>query len=291
MTADAPKPPRRWWKYLVALIAAAFFGVAALLFYTTTESFQSLVRRRLTAEVERITGGRAQIGSFHTIPFRFQVEVRDITVHGREAATDVPLAHADGIVARLKISSLLRSELAFENLILDQPVIHIAFYPDGTTNFPKRSSNISGQTSIEQLFALSINRFDLRHGRLLWDDQTIPLNLAARDTWLQMDYSYLHARYNGRLLVGSVDTKLLDCRPFAWMASAEFNLASDSAEVTSLKWNSGHSNLFASGHIADFRHPHLRATYDAHLDLTEAASISRRRELRAGDLDLKGEGE
>ena len=214
MTADAPKPPRRWWKYLVALIAAAFLAVAALLFYTTTESFQSLVRRRLTAEVERITGGRAQIGSFHTIPSRFQVEVRDITVHGREAATDVPLAHADGIVARLKISSLLRSELAFEDLILDQPVIHIAFYPDGTTNFPKRSSNISGQTSIEQLFALSINRFDLRHGRLLWDDQTIRLNLAARDTWLQMDYSYLHARYNGRLLVGSVDTKLLDCRPF-----------------------------------------------------------------------------
>ena len=291
MTADASKPPRRWWKYLVALIAATFFGIAALLFYTTTESFQSLVRRRLTAEVERITGGRAQIGSFHTIPFRFQVEVRDITVHGREAATDVPLAHADGIVARLKISSLLRSELAFEELILDQPVIHIAFYPDGTTNFPKRPRTISGQTSIEQLFALSINRFDLRHGRLLWDDQTIPLNLAARDTWLQMDYSYLHARYNGRLLLSSVDTKLLDCRPFGWMASAEFNLASDSAEVTSLKWNSGHSNLFASGHIADFRHPHLRATYDAHLDLTEAASISRRRELRGGSLDLKGEGE
>ena len=39
-----------------------------------------------------------------------------------------------------------------------------------------------------------------------------------------MDYSYLHARYNGRLLLGLVDTKLLDCRPFAWMSSAEFSL-------------------------------------------------------------------
>ncbi|HEV3305562.1 MAG TPA: translocation/assembly module TamB domain-containing protein [Candidatus Sulfotelmatobacter sp.] len=288
--ADSAKRPRRWGKYLLALVAIAFVCVASLLFYTTTDSFQSLVRRRLVAEVERITGGRAQIGSLHTIPFRLQFEVRDITVHGRESATDVPLAHADGIVARLKITSLLRSELAFEELVLDQPVIHLAFYPDGTTNFPKRSSTITGPTSIEQLFALSIDRLELRHGHLIWDDQTIPLDLAARDTWLQMDYSYLHASYHGRLLLGLVDTKLLDCRPFAWMSSADFTLGSDSADVTSLKWNSGHSNLFATGHITNFRRPHIQATYEAHLDLTEAASISRRPDLRSGLLDLKGEG-
>jgi len=102
-----------------------------------------------------------------------------------------------------------------------------------------------------------------------------------------MDYSYLHERYNGRLLLGLVDTKLLDCRPFAWMSSADFTLASDSAEITSLKWNSGRSNLSATAHITNFRRPHIRASYDAHVDLTEAASISRRRELRAGLLDLK----
>jgi len=174
VTAAAAKPARRWWKYLLALFAVVFLCVASLLFYTTTNSFQSLVRRRLVAEVERITGGRAQVGSLHTIPFRLQFEVRDITVHGRESATDVPLAHADGIVARLKITSLLRSELAFEELILDQPVIHLMFYPDGSTNFPKRSTAITGPTSIEQLFALSINRLELRHGHLIWDDQTIP---------------------------------------------------------------------------------------------------------------------
>jgi translocation and assembly module TamB len=290
VTADAAKPARRWWKYLLAIVGCVIFCLAALLFYTTTDSFQALVRRRLVAEIERITGGRAQVGSFHTVPFHLQVEVRNITVHGRESATDVPLAHADGIIARLKISSLLRSELAFEELILDQPVIHLAFYPDGTTNFPKRSSPVSGQTSVEQLFALSINRLEFRHGRILWDDQTIPLDLTARDTWLQMDYSYLHTRYNGRLLLGLVDTKLPDCRPFAWMGSAEFSLASDYADITSLKWNSGHSNLSASGRISNFRRPHIQANYDAHLDLTEAASISRRRDLRSGFLDLKGDG-
>ena len=60
--------------------------------------------------------------------------------------------------------------------------------------------------------------------------------------------------------------------------------------INSLKWNSGRSNLSGSGHITDFRRPHIQATYDAHVDLTEAASIARRRELRAGFLELKGEG-
>ena len=198
----------------------------------------------------------------------------------------------DRIVARLKIISLLRSEFGFHEVILEQPVVHVAFYPDGTTNFPRRRAGaVTGKTPVEQLFALSINHFELRHGQILWDDQTIPVDFAARDTSLQMDYSFLRRRYDGRLLLGLVDTKLMDCRPFAWMTAVEFSLGSNSAVVPSLKWNSGHSHFSASGQITDFRHPHLQGSYDAQLDLTEAASIARRRDLRAGVLELKGHGD
>jgi translocation and assembly module TamB len=293
--ARSAKPARQWWKYLIVFVAAAFLCFGGLVVYTTTDSFQSLVRRRLVAEVERITGGKAQIGTFHTIPFRLQVEVRNITVHGRESVSEVPLAHADGIIARLKISSLLRSELAFEELILDQPIVHLAFYPDGSSNFPKRASSIasssSTQAAVEQLFALSINRLEIRHGQVIWGDQTVPLDMSAREIWLQMDYSYLHTRYNGRLLVGLVDTKLRDFRPFGWMSSVDFSLGSEAADIASLKWNSGRSRVVASGRIRDFRRPHLNATYDAHVDLAEAASIARRQDLRAGTLDFKGSGD
>jgi translocation and assembly module TamB len=283
---------RRWWKYLLFVAAAAFLTALGLLAYINTDSFQALVRRRLIAEVERVTGGRVEIGSIHTTPFRLQAEVRGITVHGRESATEVPLAHVDRIVARLKISSLLRSEFAFNEVILEQPVVHVAFYPDGTTNFPPRKVEaVTGKTAAEQLFALSINHFELRHGQILWDDRSIPLDFAARDTSLQMDYSFLHSRYDGRLLLGLVDTKLVDYRPFGWMATVEFSLGSNSAVVPSLKWNSGHSHFSASGQITDLRRPHLQASYDAQFDLTEAASIARRRELRAGVLELKGHGD
>ncbi len=290
MTEATAMPARRWWKVLLILAGAVCMAAVALSIYLNTESFQSLVRRRLVAEVERVTGGRAEIGGVHTVPFRLQAEVRNITVHGRESPSEIPLAHADRVVARLKLTSLLRSEFAFHGVLLDQPVIHIAFYPDGSTNIPGPAGHLSSQASIEQLFSLSINNLEIRGGRLLWDEQNIPLDFDARNLAVNMDYSFLHARYSGRLLIGMVETKLLDCRPFAWMASTDFSIEHDSAALSSFRWNSGHSNLTADGHITDFRHPHFQAAYDAHLDLAEAAAIARRPELRAGIAELKGEG-
>jgi translocation and assembly module TamB len=288
----SPPAVRRRWRYLLYLAAAAMAALLSLLLYINTNSFQALVRRRLVAEVERITGGRAEISSIHTIPFRLQAEARGITVHGRESAGDVPLAHADGIVARLKISSLLRSEFGFHELILEKPVVHVQFYPDGTTNFPPRPPSAgNGETPVEKLFALSIDHFEIRHGKIIWDDQAIPLDFSARDTSLQMDYSFLQRRYDGRLLLGLVDTKLMNFRPFAWMTSMGFSLTSNSAVVTAFRWNSGHSHLSGQAQVADLRHPRLQANYDGQFDLTEAASITRRNDLRAGTVSLKGHGD
>ena len=291
---EAPAKPtgRRWWKYLLGLIAVGIVTTLGLLLYVNSDSFQSLVRRRLVAELERITGGRVEIGSIHTAPFRLQADVRDITVHGRESASDVPLAHADRIVARLKLSSLVRSEFGFNEVVLEQPVVHVAFYSDGTTNFPpRRAAAVSGQSLVERLFALSVDHLELDHGRILWDDQIIPFDFATRDAALQMDYSLLHRRYDGHLRLGTVDTKLTNFRPFAWMTDLQFTLGGNSATVSSLKWNSEHSHFSASGDITDFSHPHVRGSYEAQFDLNEAASIARRRDLRAGVLDLKGSGD
>ena len=293
MTEVSTKPsPRRWWKYVTLLVVAFLLTSAGLFIYVNTDSFQALVRRRLVAELERVTGGRVEIGSIHTTPLRLQVDVRGITVHGGESASAVPLAHVNRIVARLKLSFLLGSELAFHEVILEQPVVHVAFSADGTTNVPpRRDSSASGKTPVEQLFALSVDRFELRGGQLLWDDKILPLDLGVHDIALQMDYSFLHRRYDGRLALGQVDTKLLDCRPFSWMTTLEFSLSANAAVVPSLKWNSGHSHVSASGQITDLRHPHLQGDYDGEFDLTEAASIARRSSLQAGTLDVKGHGE
>ncbi len=187
MSESSAQPVRRAWrKYLLALLVVAVLLGLVSLWYINTDSFQALVRRRIVAEVERITGGRAEIGGIHTVPFRMQVELRDVTVHGAESTKEVPLVHVDHLVAFIKVGSLLRPQLGFHQVVVEHPVIHVAFYSDGSTNIPTRqvrptSNQSSVQASVEQIFALSINHFEMRRGELLWDDQNIPLDFAVRN--------------------------------------------------------------------------------------------------------------
>ena len=293
MTAPSTARPRRWWKYLLIFFGAGVALALIGLWYTTTNSFQSYVRGRMVREVERITGGRAEVGSFHVVPFHLQVEVRNITVHGNEGPNEVPLAHADSLLAQVKVISFARTEFGFNNVTLDHPVVHIAIAPDGTTtNIPglRVETPVPVSQRIEQLFALSIDHLSVHNGELLWGDKKIPLDFSVQGTDLQMDYSFLRNRYESRLALGKVDTNFDAYRPFSWMVSANFSLGKTFADVSSLNWNSGRSSLKANGRISDFRDPHFDGTYEAQVDMGEAAAIARRADLRQGTAEFKGTG-
>jgi translocation and assembly module TamB len=288
--AGANARRRALWVYFLASAFLALLLVAALGWYVTTNSFQSMVRRRLVAELERDTGGRVTLGSIHTSPLRFRVSVTDLTIHGREAAGEVPFAHVDRAVAVVRIVSVLGFEFGFHSLILDHPVLHVIEYPDGTTNQPSPRPVRGNKTAVERLFALSISRLEVRHGECIWNDQITPLEFTADDVSAGMSYSFLHRRYQTDLLLGKIVTHFRDYRPFAWMAEAHFSLGERSLDVTSLRATSGRSHLEVSGRVPDFRRPTITARYRATLDLGEAAGIVRLPAMRRGTVTASGQG-
>src|SRR5204863_8371573 len=127
---------RKFTKYCFVAFLLLLLLFSGLLWYTTTESFQNFVRGRLVTDLEDATGGHVEVGSFHVVPLRFQVEVRGLTIHGREAADQAPYAHVDSMLATVNLSSVLGGRISFHSLTLDHPVIHIIFYPDGSSNQP-----------------------------------------------------------------------------------------------------------------------------------------------------------
>lgn len=289
---ESSEPRRRWlWKSLLIASAVVLIFLLCLAWYTTTDSFQMMVRHRLVAELERVTGGRVELGGFHTVPFHFEVDVRNLTIHGREAAAEVPYAHVDRLVAQVKLVSVLGAEFGFHSLVLDQPVVHIITYADGTTNQPAPTqAGLHDRTQLERLFSFSTSRLEVRHGELLWNEQRIPIDFSANDISATLDYSLLHRRYDGTLQVGKADFNVDGYRPVTWSGEARFELGSDNLVLNSLKASSGHSHLAASGRMADFREPSLVGEYDLTLDLTEAGAIARRPQMRNGTLRLAGHG-
>lgn len=280
---------RRLAKYLAAGVVLLLLIFGALSWYITTDSFQAMVRRRLIAELEQITGGTAEVGRFHVVPLRFRVEVADLTIHGREGLKEVPYIHADRLIAQVKIISTFRTKFGFHRVVIDHPTVHILVYPDGTTNQPgPRSPSASANNSVQQLFSLSINQLEVRHGTLLWNDQVIPIDFAVNDLAADMTYSLLQSRYDGNVLLGKVDTKFSGYRPFSWTAEAHFSLGRNTVEVRSFRATSGRSRLSATGKLQDFNRPDIQGSYDATVDLAEAAAIARRPEVRSGVLQASG---
>ncbi|HEX4489532.1 MAG TPA: translocation/assembly module TamB domain-containing protein [Terriglobales bacterium] len=289
-----PRATSRWrriGKNLLFLTAGAIVFLAAFGWYMTTSSFQAMVRRRLVAQLERITGGRAELGSFHIVPFRFRAEVRDLTIHGLEGPGEQPYVHVDRLIANVHVISILGGEFGFRSLVIDHPSIHVLVYPDGTTNQPgPRLARTSTNAAIEKLFSVSITRLEVRHGSLLWNDKIIPLDFAASDLSIDLNYSLLHHLYESNLLAGKIDTKFDGYRPFTWMAEAHLNLSPQSIEVKSLRANSGRSHIEANGTLQDFDAPKIVANYEATLDLAEIDAEARFNEMRHGVLNVAGNG-
>ncbi len=292
MNAAKPKPRAAWFrKILVLTFLAGVLLVLGLIIYVRTDSFQAMVRRRVVSALQQITGGRVELAKLTVVPFRFRVEIRDLTIHGREAPGEVPYAHADHLIAEIKIISIFEKEFGFRSIGLDHPVIHLITYANGTTNQPMPEvKQTRGKNVLEPLFALSITRLQVNKGELLWNDQLVPLDFAAADVFSEMNYSILRRRYESYLRIGKLDSTFPGCRPFSSSLQAQFSLGERYIEIQALEVASGRSRLEASGRLDDFTNPQFSGTYTARLDLRDAGSIARLPNLRAGSLQFDGKG-
>jgi translocation and assembly module TamB len=259
--------------------------------YVTTNSFQQAVRRRVVTALEKATGGRVEVGEFHTIPFRLRLDVRDLIIHGRETPDQAPYLRVDRLQAEIKIISLLSTTIGLHSLVVEHPVAHLVVYPDGSTNQPAPPvSRSSGKAPIEDLFSLSVSHIEVQRGELLWEQNAIPLDLDARDLSLLLRYSFLRQQYETRLVVGSATTRVRQYGPFTWRADASLVLARDHADISVLTVASGKSEIHFSGSVRDFRSPQASGEYRGDLDLAELAALIRHSEVRRGSAHFEGRG-
>jgi len=289
-----PVPPERrriLWKLFLSFCVFSLLGFAVLGWYVTTDSFQQLVRRRVVASVEKITGGRVELGELHTIPFRLRVDARNLTIHGREAPDQVPYVRVDRLQAEMKVISILSTTIGLHSLVLDHPVVHVIVYSDGTTNVPAPPASLSSDRGpVEELISLSVSRIEVQRGELLWEDQKMPFDFAAQELALLLNYSLLRRQYEARILAGSVATRFQQYPSFAWRADASVILARGRADISSLTVTSGKSEIHFAGQLQDFHNPQLSGDYHGFADLGELASLTRQPQFRKGTAQFEGKG-
>ncbi len=288
---SAPKQRRLWLRLLMLFGVFALVFFALLGWYVTTERFQQSVRRRVIASLEKVTGARVELGELHTSPLRLRIDVRNLTLHGREAPGETPYLHIDRLQAELKIISLLSTTIGLHSLVLDHPVVHLVVYPDGSTNVPGPPVHAAlSAAKVEQLMALSISHVQVHGGELQWQEHRIPLELDARDFSLELNYSLLHRHYEAQLSVGSVPTRFQQRSPFVWQGDAALVLSRNQAEIHALNLISGKSEIHFNGRVQDFRDPQIAGDYRGTFDLGELAHLAPELGLHQGMAQIEGKG-
>ncbi|HZQ93078.1 MAG TPA: translocation/assembly module TamB domain-containing protein [Terriglobales bacterium] len=271
----------------VLLIGMVVFGA----WYLTSPRFASYVTGRVVATIDQATGGHASIGQLRWNLSKLEVEVRDFTIRGREAAGEKPLAHAGRLFVRLKVYSIFGGDFGIRFLSLEQPVIHLITYPDGTTNLPTpRRKGASKRTPIEEVFHLAIDRAEIHDGLLLYNNQALPLDFSANNMQAAMTYAPADNCYHGQINLGKLDAKFQDMRPVSAVSEIDFSLFPTRVELRAFRLTSGKSKLEASGELVNFNDPRIALAYRATLDLAEAGAITRNPRLRGGVADLNGKG-
>ncbi len=264
-------------------------ATAVLVWYVHTDSFRNMVRSRLVAALEQMSGGRVELAKLSIVPFRFRVEAHDLTVHGTEPTGEAPYAHVDRLTAEIKIISVLEREYGFHSLTLDHPVVHIIVYPDGSTNQPTPPTPAPRERSpVKQLFAVSIAHLNIIDGELLWNNQPVPFELMASEVSAGLNHSLLHGNYEVVVRVGRFNTRLGQLRPLTSMIAARIILDRNYATVNSFEWSAGESRLEASGRFDNFQDPKFTGNYNGRLDLRDLASIQNHPQLGSGVLEVVG---
>lgn len=294
-----PTPPERrrvLWKLFLAFCVFSLIAFGLLSWYVTTDSFQQRVRRRIIASAEKLTGGRVEFGELHVIPFRLRVDVRNLTIHGREESSLAPFVHVDRLQAEMKIISLLSTTVGLHSLVLEHPVVHIIDYADGTTNVPVPEARLSSsQSPVERLISLSVSHIQVQQGELLWEDRNVPFVFSARDLELLLNYSLLRRQYEAHVAARSVGTRIEDYPPFAWHADAALVLARSHVDIRSLTVNSGKSEIHFAGRLRNYHNPQVDGDYNGVADLGEITSLASpqthtqvRTEIKKGTAQLQG---
>ena len=279
---------RMWIQGAIGVLVLALFISAAI--YLTSDSFRSWARGRIVTQLEDATGGKVEIGDLKWNLSKLEFDLHNVTIHGLEQSGEVPYAHADRLLIRVKILSFMRREVGLRWLQIEKPVIHLIVYPGGHTNQPTPKVVAKrGENPVQRLFEIDVRHAEANGGTLIVNEQRLPLDFSVNDLHASMDHVVgTTQRYDGKVSLSSMTAKYATFLPTQANAELEFSLYPNKLDLRGFHMVSGKSKVDASGSLVDFLKPVVQVTYRASLDGTELGKMAKLSDLRGGVMDVQG---
>lgn len=271
----------RWLWIPAAVVALLVIGsVLSVAFLYRSGWIHTQIRNRVITEVEKATGGRAEVGQVEFDWRKMQARVSPFTLHGKEKPGEPVFVRAASIEVGLKIISAFNKDVNIASLIVDHPQVNIIVYPDGTTNLPSPVHR-SGTPVAEKLLKIAARRFELRHGLANIRDEQIPFDIRGEDLMAAFDYDAKGPRYVGHLSSRQLHWSGRYIHPVAFDFDTDLVLDRDQLRIAKASFKSGRSVLHAAGSLQDL-------SFDANVSVAELANVVRLPIQSQGDAKVHG---
>ncbi len=276
-----------WVLAVIALMAViVFFGSGA---------GNPLLSELLVSRLERMTGGKVELRALSIRWFAMRATIKGLVIHGREPSGTEPLFTAEEVQAGLRIDSFWGRRISLNELIVQQPHVHIRVEKNGTTNVPEppRAAASIHKPMRDTLFELRIRRLLLADGWLLYNDAKTPFTVHGGDLRFALDAggTLEHPLYLGNLDWQTMQFTSKRYKPLPVGLTAKFTLWHDGFTLEQGVLSAGHSHLDAQAEMNGFSRPQWNFRYRGWVDLLDFRETLREPMVPTGRVDVRGEGQ
>jgi translocation and assembly module TamB len=269
---------------------AAIFGLLVLILIATyaglrSPAFERYAIGKLVQSTNEATGGRTEIQNFNFQPSTLTATLYGITLHGKEASSDAPLLHADRLMVRMGLQSLLHGKLTFRELLVDHPVVHLRVNAQGQSNLPQPPPSTSkSQTNV---FDLAVAHALLSKGEIYAQDKSVPLDADLYNLKADFHFDPPSTRYLGGISYDRGEIAYLEHPPLPHSFNATLGIGPNQFVIDSATLRVGASTATIRGQLRNFSHPQADGQYEVTVQGNNLSGISPQ-VTPAGDVSTKG---
>jgi len=295
MTRETRSRKWRWLRHVAWVLGAKVVLIAAgLMIFFGSGAGNPLLRRLIVSRLELMTGGKAELRSISVQWLAMRATLKGLVIHGTELAGTEPLFTAEEVQAGLRINSIWGRRISLNELVVQQPHVHIRVEKNGATNVPVPPRPVSANKSVrDTLFDLHIRRLLIADGWVLYNDVKTPLTVHGGDLRFGLDAG---GTAEHPLYLGNVEWQTVQFTPKRYVplpvgVSAKFTLWRDGFALEQGVLSAGRSHLDAQAEMNSFANPQWTFRYRGWVDLLDFRETLRQPLVPAGRVDLRGEGQ
>ena len=271
----------------------AVLAVLGVIIFFGTGAGNPLLERLMISRLEKATGGKVEFRAMSVRWLAMSVNLRGLVIHGNELPGTEPLFTANEIRAALRLDSLGSGKISLNELLVEQPHVHIIVGKNGATNLPTPARPAAKAQWHERLFQLHIRRLALADGWVLVNDLKTPFTVHGGDLRFSLDESGAPDEpfYLGQLEWQRLEFDSKRFVPLPVGLTARFTLRRDGFALEQVVLDAGHSRIDAQGEMKGFRNSNWNYRYRGWVELADFRDTLRDPNIPAGRVDLHGEGQ